>query len=97
MTREDRVFIGVDEIRAIRWTCGTCRVAISYPIDQTIRLPRMCPSCNADAVDDPRFKPEHGVYQWFIDALKQLRQTETSLGTKAPGTLQLEFLGEPRR
>jgi hypothetical protein len=91
------VFVGVGEIRAIRWTCGTCQAAISYPLDQTIRLPRACPSCNADAVDDPHFKPEHAAYQRFVDAVKTLRVTESSLGERAPGRLQLEFLGEPRR
>jgi hypothetical protein len=97
VTREERVFVGVDEIRALRWTCSTCRVAISYPLDQTIRLPRNCPSCNADAVDDPNFRPQHAAYHRFVDAVKTLRATESTLGDHAPGRLQMEFLSEPRR
>lgn len=98
MTREERVLIGVDEIRAIRWTCSACHAAISYPLDQTIRLPRTCPSCGADAFDDPQFKPQHAAYHRFVDAVKALRSTESNLAPgAAPGRLQMEFLGESKR
>jgi hypothetical protein len=88
MTREHRLVLSLDEITAIRWQCPHCQVAISYPLDQTIRLPPLCPSCGADALEQNR--TDHHPYHEFVRALKALRHAP-----QAAGTLRMAFLGEP--
>jgi hypothetical protein len=84
MTREDRWIVSLDEIRALRWECPGCHVALSFALDQTIRLPSSCPSCGADALDPSH--PDARTAADFIRALKSLRQEPRT------GTLRLEFL-----
>jgi hypothetical protein len=92
MTREDRWIVSLDEIRALRRECASCGVAISYALNQTIRLPVGCPSCGADTFEPN--SPDYRAMDAFVRALKALLQAPRS----APGgTLRLEFLAEPAR
>jgi hypothetical protein len=93
MTREDRWIVSLDEIRAIRWECGKCHVALSFALNQTISLPGACPSCNADALD-PSIQ-EHRAYGEFVKALKVVIEHQRS--NNNPGTVRLEFLADPAR
>lgn len=85
MTREDRLIVSLDEIRALRWTCTTCHLAMAFALDQPIRLPVTCPGCGADAVDPTL--PAHQVYADFVRTVKVLRHRHDT-------TLQLELLAE---
>lgn len=92
MTREDRWIVSLDEIRAIRWECPKCSVAMSFAINQTVRLPAACPSCNADAFDTDH-RPEHRSYTEFVKALKAVVQSQQA-EKPALGTVRLEFLAD---
>jgi hypothetical protein len=87
MTREDRWIVSLDEIRALRWECPACSVALVFALNQTIRLPVACPSCNADMLDPNG--PAQQAAADFVRALKTLIQT-----SGRAGTLRLEFLTE---
>lgn len=86
MTREERWIVSLDEIRAIRWECPNCHVAMSYAMDETVKLPANCPSCNTDLLDTFR-RPSDQVYTTFVQALKSIRSQPAP-----PGILKLEFL-----
>ena len=90
MTREDRWVMSLDEIAAIRWTCGACQVSVSFPLDQTIRLPRACPACGQDA-GDPTQRPEDRAADQLVQALKRLLRDERR------GELSLEFRADRSR
>jgi hypothetical protein len=85
MTREDRWIVSLDEIRALRWECVACHVAIAFALDQTIRLPLTCPGCGADGIVSG--SPDDRAAADFVRALKAVLQAKTRL--------RLEFLGEP--
>jgi hypothetical protein len=93
VTREDRQIVSLDEILALRWECRECHVAMSFPLNQTIRLPRTCPSCNADAIASADYRPQHGVYGEFVQALKAVIHDQQSAA--APGIVRLEFRTDP--
>lgn len=90
MTREDRWIVSLDEVRALRWECPACHVALSFALDQTIRLPATCPSCHADAFE--LHTPEHAAATEFVRALKALFHQPAPRS----GILRLEFLAERR-
>lgn len=92
MTREHRLVLSLDEIQGVRWSCTTCGSAISYQLDQSIRLPQACLACNAPFLDAPTFEAFRQL-QAFIDALKgTLRVTRANpLGA----TLKLELTDRP--
>jgi len=64
---------------------------MSYAMDETVRLPASCPSCNADLLDTFR-RPTDQWYATFVQALKAIRSQPT-----APGILKLEFLANDRQ
>lgn len=83
MTREHRLVLSLDEITAVRWTCPRCRVAVTYALTESIRLPDQCPACN-----DPLLDAEAATKtaQIVVQALKG--------ALRAPSLLQLEFLDD---
>ena len=95
MTREDRLIVSLDEIAAIRWECPQCRVAVSFHLDESIRLPRQCPACHHDAYD-PDARSEDRIAEHFVQALKGMLRFQRE-HARPVGTLALEFLGERRR
>jgi ribosomal protein S27AE len=92
MTREHRLVLSLDEIIGLRWTCGTCGVAISFPFDRTIRWPEQCPACGEHvSMQDPA----------TVDAVQSMRALITALQAAvrvvrhpqlASATLSLEFV-----
>ena len=92
MTKESRLLIGFDDISGLRWQCNKCHSAISYQLDQTIRLPQVCPACNETLTDQSSFGDYHQM-QAFADALKNALRAGTS--KKLGATLKLEMV-EPR-
>lgn len=92
MTKESRLLLSLDEISGLRWQCNKCHSAISYRMDQTIRFPPTCVSCNESFVEPPSFNDFQQI-QMFADALKA---TLGTLRSKRLGaTLQFEMV-EPR-
>lgn len=91
MTREHRLVLSLDEIRAVRWQCK-CGSAVSFQLDQTIRLPQICPACDAPLASQASHS-EYRALQAFVDALKGARRVSQS--EQLGGTLQLEFVEEP--
>ena len=91
MTRETRLILSLDEIHGVRWQCKKCGAAISYGLDQTIRLPQACHSCHEPFTEASTFS-EFQRLEAFVEALKYaLRVTKRpSLG----GTLTLEVLDD---
>jgi hypothetical protein len=93
MTREDRWIVSLDEIRALRWECPRCQVAVSFSINQTINWPAVCPGCGHSAFED--LIPHHKPYAEFARLLKAVIQSQQMPGN--PGAVRLEFLAEPGR
>lgn len=91
MTREDRWLVSLDEIRAIRWECGKCHLAMTFAIDQTVKFPEFCPGCN-DLAIRPDVYTEHRAYGSFVDALKTVLKNQRN--ASIPGTLKMEFVAE---
>lgn len=93
MTREHRLLLSLDDIHAIRWVCGKCGVAVSYRLDESIKLLSECPACQhqlgAAAVAD------YHHLQAFVGALKLALQASRSKAIAA--TLQLEFVEDPEK
>jgi len=81
--------VSLDEVMAIRWERGQCRLAMSFALDQTIRFPEMCPSCGANAVR-PQVHHHHQAYLAFVNALKIIVQDKG-------GRFLLEFGAIARR
>lgn len=52
MTRQHRLVISLDEIRAIGWTCPACRATVSFNLAKTMKLPDRCPVCNDASLED---------------------------------------------
>jgi hypothetical protein len=92
MTREERWIVSLDEIRAIRWECPQCHLAMSYAMDETVKLPASCPSCHRDLLDTFTRQDDH-AYEAFVRALKVIRSQQQRSG--AGGLLKLEFLAHP--
>ncbi len=88
MTREHRLVLSLDEITAVRWECPHCHVAISYALNQTIRISSVCPSCNADVADPSG--PAYRATVEFVRALKALLQAAGRPDAASP--LRLELL-----
>jgi hypothetical protein len=86
MTREHRLVLSLDEIAAVRWSCPACRVAISYALTETIRLPDGCPACH-EPLDAPPHKDATTAARAFVQALKGAQR-----GTPL---LRLEVLDPP--
>ena len=91
MTREDRWIVSLDEIRAIRWECPKCHMAISYTLTETIRLAETCPSCGEKLLDT-FVRPRDRAYGEFVATLKSIVPIQRE---PAAGRLWLEFLLEP--
>jgi len=64
--------MSLDEIKGVRWQCKDCGVALSFQLDQAVRLPTACPSCNATFGDDDTIQAVKTM-QVFVDALKRAR------------------------
>lgn len=94
MTREERWIVSLDEIQAIRWECGNCHVAMSFQMNQSIKLPTDCPSCRARLVD-PEFHRDHQMFQSFVQVLKAVMVTKPH--PEGNPRLSLEFLRPPER
>jgi len=92
MTKESRLLIGLDDISGLRWQCNKCHSAISYQLDQTIRIPQLCPACGESLTDQSSFG-DYQHMQGFADALKIALRASSS--KKLHATLKLEMV-EPR-
>lgn len=91
MTRDHRLIVTLDEIRALRWTCGTCGASITFPLDRTIRWPDRCPACHEDAPSDPAAAQADETFRKLIAALQaSVRVVRHSPGPSA--TLSFEFV-----
>lgn len=87
MTVNHSVFVDLSDLRAVRVECRTCRVALTFPLTETIRLPHACPNCGLGWVD--RGNPAlHTVAQDAIGAIKSLAQ---GLGEASPFAVRLEL------
>lgn len=71
MTRDNRVVLSLDEIRALRWTCGTCGVSITFPLDRTMRWPERCPACHGLPPQTADAARAEEAMRRFITALQQ--------------------------
>jgi hypothetical protein len=96
MSRENRWIVSLMEIHSIRWQCVKCDVAISYGFEKPIRLPAVCPFCNADVVvNDPevekQVRNQLEQLQTFITTLERIRSDKA----ERVGRIQLEFLIGP--
>lgn len=89
MTREDRWIVTLDEIAALRWTCGRCKAAVSFPLDRTITLPPACANCGV-RID----WPELGILRDFVESLMALRRPPRPHAEDS--TLALEFIHRHR-
>jgi hypothetical protein len=89
MTREHRLVLSLDEIKAVRWHCPKCKAAITYALNESIRLPDQCPAC-LDPLMGP-IEEATKAARAFIQTLKAVMQE--------PALLRLEFVdeGPPRR
>jgi uncharacterized protein (DUF983 family) len=89
MTREHRLVLSLDEITGVRWQCTKCGSAISFPLDQSIRLTPTCQACHEPLTEAASFA-EFQAVQAFVDALKgTLRGLRAN---KLGATLKLELL-----
>ena len=89
MTKESRLLLSLDEISGLRWQCNKCHSAISYQLDQTIRFPQACPSCNESLVEPPSHDDFLQV-QAFADAIK--RTIAVFRAKRLGATLRLEMV-----
>lgn len=89
MTREHRLVVSVEEISAVRWQCTKCGSAISYQLDQSIRLPQTCVACHEPLAEAASFA-SYQAMQAFIDALKAVLRAQRS--TPGGATVKLELL-----
>jgi hypothetical protein len=89
MTREHRLVLSLDEIQAVRWTCPQCKAAITFRLEETIRLPDQCPACN-----DPLMGAVEEATKTAREFLRTLKAA-----TRSPSLLSLEFTDEdvPRK
>jgi transcription initiation factor IIE alpha subunit len=94
MTRETRLILSLDEIQGVRWQCNKCGAATSYRLDQTIRLPQACPSCNEPFTEAASFD-EFQRLEAFVAALKHALRVSTHPHRSLGGTLTLEVLDHP--
>jgi transcription initiation factor IIE alpha subunit len=94
MTRENRVVLSLDEIVGLRWQCSKCGSAISYRIDQTIRLTQACPACNEPFVEASALHAFQQL-QGFADAMKAAIRATTAKQLGA--TLTVEVIDPPVR
>jgi hypothetical protein len=92
MTIEQKLIIGVDDIRGMRVECGHCRSALSFSLDETVRIPELCPACREPWIDTFKGAGQHTVaaVDQFIAALKQLRRVRAELKGE-PTTVRFEF------
>jgi hypothetical protein len=91
MTREHRLVVSLDEISGVRWQCRACGVAISYQLDQSIRLPAACVSCHEPLGESGAELPQ---MQAFVDALKATLRAQR--GATVGATLKLELIETER-
>jgi Zn-finger nucleic acid-binding protein len=86
MTREHRLILGLDDVRAVRWKCPKCGVEVNYVLTETVRLPDQCPSCHDGLMGDIEKVTQVG--QEFVRLLKRLREAK-------PQLLSLEVADDP--
>src|SRR4051812_37534104 len=87
MTRENRLILTLDDIRALRWTCGVCGASVSFALDRTIRLPRQCPACHEETPPDVGAEALHEVMTCLQSGARIARDKK---GPRA--TLSFEFV-----
>ena len=66
MTIEQKLIMGVEDMRGMRLECGRCRAALSFSLDETVRIPERCPACQTPWID--AFK---GPWQETVAAVEQ--------------------------
>ena len=94
MDREERWIVSPSEIHGVRWQCGLCGAAVTYPATtkKSIRIPELCPACDQVAVDEGLKPSVHEVMQTFVNALSGLTRLP-----KGSGTVRLEFRVGPNQ
>ena len=92
MTIEQKLIMGVDDMRAMRVECGGCPAALSFSLDETVRIPEACPACSERWIDafNRSGQETAAAVSHFITALKQLRRVRSELKGE-PITVRFEF------
>jgi hypothetical protein len=91
MTSVHLVVVEPSDIRGLRVECRKCQAAVSLRLDQTIRLPQSCPSCNAvwfdnlhPAIRDTFEELAHALKTWSR-AEQDLKPLTFRVGFELPG------------
>lgn len=92
MTREHRLVLSLDEVHAIRWACLKCGSAVSYRVDESIRLLSKCPACQHELGEAAA--ADFRQLQAFVETLKLALRASRSKAIAA--TLQLEFIEDTK-
>ena len=91
MVKETRTLFEVTDLRNLRLACGSCGTEMLFPPHQNREIPKKCPYCPAEWVDDLATKnPAWDKAVLLLQTIAYLSSLETS-----PVRLRLEFDGEP--
>ncbi|MGD0471556.1 MAG: hypothetical protein ABSA54_24535 [Terriglobales bacterium] len=94
MTFENKIVVGLNDIKAVIFECSNCRARICVSPDK-VQIPKECPSCNKGwrSAEKQSFLSDTSQEMNFIDALAKLRVLETK---PLPFRILLEFEEEPK-
>ncbi|MGD0498251.1 MAG: hypothetical protein ABSC23_07430 [Bryobacteraceae bacterium] len=98
MTIERKLFVGIEDIKALVFECKSCLSRMSIPpkAGASKSVPAVCPTCRAEwwtFQAAPR-APVFSVVQTFVDCIERLRAL-ASEGVEPGARILLEF-EEPR-
>ncbi len=91
MTFENRVVVGLDDIRAVSFECERCHTRITMSPDN-ISIPDLCPGPDCDNVwmsgDPTSYQSVTSPQMNFINAIREMRKRSPN---GAPFRILLEF------
>jgi hypothetical protein len=78
VTREERVFVGVEDLLEIELSCSNerCKIRVSCPLSKGFNVPNVCPSCNEVWFLMGNDERKTAMYNFF-DSLKALREMKS--------------------
>ncbi len=93
MTFENKIVVGLDDIKAVTLQCAKCGSRISVLPDR-VRVPNRCPHCDQQWLPDAdlvqEIKAPASPYILLCNAIRQIRELKNDI----PFTILLEFEGQ---
>lgn len=88
MTFENKIVVGLDDIKAITFECNQCRARLSLSPD-SVHIPRRCHNCeNVWIVGNPTEVTSTSSLVNFVDSISRIRK---QLESGAPFRILLEY------